>query len=122
MVIINGKEIEFVAEQNIEVITKKIKEINGDDVLSKVTFNDDTYIEIQGLFVALGTASSGDLARKLGAEVSNHKIIVNDKMQTNIPGVYACGDCLDGMLQIVKAVYQGAEAAMSAIKYLKTTK
>ena len=60
-----------------------------------------------------------DFAKKLGAAVENHKIVINDKMETNIPGIYAAGDTTDGMLQIAKAVYQGAEAAMSAIKYFK---
>ena len=43
-------------------------------------------------------------------------------METNVPGIYACGDCVDGMLQIAKAIYQGAEAAMNAIEYLKNQK
>ena len=40
-------------------------------------------------------------------------------MATNIPGLYAAGDCTGGMLQIAKAVYQGAEAAFSAIKLVR---
>jgi thioredoxin reductase (NADPH) len=40
-------------------------------------------------------------------------------METNIPGIYACGDCTEGLLQISKAVYQGTVAGLEAIKYLK---
>ena len=37
----------------------------------------------------------------------NNNIIVNENMQTNIQGIYACGDCTGGILQIAKATYEG---------------
>lgn len=40
-------------------------------------------------------------------------------MQTNIPGIYACGDCTGGLLQISKAVYEGTIAGLEVIKYVK---
>ena len=40
-------------------------------------------------------------------------------MEINIPGIYACGDCTGGLLQISKAVYEGATAGLEVIKYLK---
>ena len=40
-------------------------------------------------------------------------------MKTNIKGVFACGDCTGGLLQISKAVYEGAKAGISAVEYLK---
>ncbi len=43
-------------------------------------------------------------------------------METNIKGVYACGDCTGGILQISKAVYEGMVAGMSAIQFIKSTK
>ena len=43
-------------------------------------------------------------------------------METNIKGVYACGDCTGGILQISKAVYEGMTAGMSVIQLLKSTK
>lgn len=47
------------------------------------------------------------------------RIIADDKMATNVPGVYAAGDCTGGLLQVSKAVADGAIAATSAIKYLR---
>ena len=70
--------------------------------------------------LAIGTAGSSDLARKLGAVTEGTKIAVNGEMATNIPGLYAAGDCTPGMLQVAKAVYQGAEAATSAIKFVRS--
>jgi len=52
-----------------------------------------------------GTASSTDFARKLGAIVEDNIIRVNEQMETNVEGLYACGDCTGGLLQISKAVY-----------------
>ena len=71
--------------------------------------------KIDGVFIAIGTASSADLARKIGANVKNNNIVVNENMETNVKGLYACGDCTGGLLQINKAVYEGAKAAMSII-------
>lgn len=47
------------------------------------------------------------------------RIIVNEKMETNIKGIYACGDCTGGLLQISKAVYEGTKAGIEVIKYVK---
>ena len=40
-------------------------------------------------------------------------------METNIKGLYACGDCTGGLLQISKAVHEGTVAGLQAIKYIK---
>lgn len=70
--------------------------------------------------MAIGTASSSDLAKKLGVILDDkNNIVVDNQMQTNIKGLYACGDCTGGILQIAKATYEGMVAGMSAIKFLK---
>ena len=40
-------------------------------------------------------------------------------METNVPGIYACGDCTGGLHQISKAVYEGTKAGLQVIKYIK---
>ena len=40
-------------------------------------------------------------------------------METNIKGVYACGDCTGGILQISNAVSEGTTAALSLIQFLR---
>lgn len=105
---------------NISVDTGKIKELTGEELLSSVVFEDGKALDVSGVFVAIGTAGSSDLARKLGAVTEGTKITVNGEMATNIPGLYAAGDCTPGMLQVAKAVYQGAEAATSAIKFVRS--
>ena len=75
--------------------------------------------EVSGVFVALGVAGSTALARKLGAAVEGSRIVVDDKMQTTVPGLYAAGDCTGGLLQVAKAVYEGALAGTEAAKALR---
>ena len=100
------------------VIDKKIVSLEGEDKLSKIVFEDGSIDSIDGLFIALGSASGVDFAKKLGIITENDSIVVNDDMQTNIAGIYACGNVTGGLLQVSKAVYEGAKSALSVIKYL----
>ena len=103
-----------------EVITKKIAEVKGEAKISTVVFDDGSELAIDGLFVALGVAGGADFAKKLGIALDGDSIKVNADMSTNIPGVYSCGNVTGGLLQVCKAVYEGAEAGLSAVKYLKS--
>ena len=47
------------------------------------------------------------------------RIVVDEKMQTTVPGLYAAGDCTGGLLQVAKAVYEGAQAGTEAAKALR---
>ena len=76
-------------------------------------------VELAGVFVALGVAGSTALARKIGAAVENGRIVTDEKMQTTVPGLYAAGDCTGGLLQVAKAVYEGALAGTEAAKALR---
>lgn len=49
-------------------------------------------------------------------------MLVNEKMETNLKGIYACGDCTGGLLQISKAVYEGTIAGMQVIQYVRNQK
>ncbi len=101
------------------VITAKITALTGNGRLEGLTFEDGTSLSVSGLFVAQGVAGSADLARKIGAETVGNRIVVDSHMATNIPGLFAAGDCTGGMLQIAKAVAEGAEAGYSAVKYIR---
>ena len=118
-ILTNGKEPDFQVPENIKVNTNIIDLIGGNDVVEEVHFQNGEMIQVSGLFVAIGVAGSTDLAKKIGAETQNNKIIVDENMSTNIPGLYAAGDCTGGLLQISKAVYEGAKAGTEIIKYLR---
>ena len=110
---------EFKEHCNFDVITKKIKLIQGDNTVNLIKFEDGTSMPINGIFIALGEAGSTDFAKKLGVMLNGDDITVDEKMQTNIEGLYACGNSTGGLLQVSKAVYEGSVAGLSAVNYIK---
>ncbi|HJB34634.1 MAG TPA: NAD(P)/FAD-dependent oxidoreductase [Candidatus Blautia merdipullorum] len=120
-ILTNGKEADFNGEDtaSIQIETKKVISAGGDETLSYVQLEDESRLPISGLFVALGTADSTDIARKLGLIIENNHILIEPDTSTPLPGLYAAGDCTGGMLQIAKAVYEGAMAGTRAVNYLK---
>lgn len=114
--------LEYNLDELVDLEQRKIKEIRGNEVVEEIVFEDDSSLKVSGLFVAVGVASSLDFARKLGAEIQNNKLVVNELMQTNLPGLYACGDAVKGTPQIAKAVYEGMIAGMDASKYVRNLK
>ena len=107
---------------DLNVNEKKIREVRGYDKVDEVVFDDDTKEKVNGIFVAIGTASTNDLARKIGARVENNNIVVNENLETNVPGLYACGDCTGGILQISKATYEGTKVGLEIINKIKNGK
>lgn len=130
----DGKEPEFSREHPIAVNTMKIQAIEGDDKVSGLLMQSDTaaqdaeapensFYPADGVFVALGTAGSTEIARQMGAEITDKgNIKTDEEMATTIPGLFAAGDCTGGFLQVSKAVYEGSMAAISAGKYVRHKK
>ena len=118
-ILTNGEEAPDFRADNVEVVTKNIKEISGDNRVEEISFDDGSTIKAQGVFIAQGTAGASEFAKKLGIVTKNDKIVVDENMKTNIKGVFACGDCTGGLLQVSKAVYEGTKAGLAVIEYLK---
>ena len=84
-----------------------------------VEFLDNTALEFDGVFIAEGDMGVSSISKQLGIETSQGNYIkVDDKMRTNINGIYACGDVIGGTAQIAKAVNDGMKTALSVINYL----
>lgn len=115
-ILTNGLELNGTTD--IPVVNKEIKEIVGEGRVSGVKFMDDTTLDVNGVFIALGEAGGADFAKKLGIYMEKDNIVVDENMRTNIPGVYACGNVVGGLLQINKAAYEGAKAGLDAVKYI----
>ena len=116
----NGLEPIEYRSNNLNINTKKIREFRGNNTIEEIEFEDDSVEEISGIFIAQGVATSVDFAKKLGAMIENNYIVVNERMETTVQNIYACGDCTGGLLQISKAVYEGTKAGVEIIKKLKT--
>ena len=99
----DGKKPEFSRENPLPVNTMKIQAIEGDERVSGIRLKSDvsmqeagtgadSFVPAEGVFVALGTAGSSE---------------------------YAAGDCTGGLLQVAKAVHDGAQAGLSACQYVR---
>lgn len=121
-ILTNGEKAPEFRADNVEINSKPIEEIEGKEKVEKVVFNDRSSINADGIFVAQGTAGGFELAKKLGLLIKDNHIIVNENMETNIKGVYACGDCTGGLMQVSKSVYQGTVAGLEVIKFLNKNK
>lgn len=119
-ILTNGVPPTVEIPKQIKIVEEALQSIDGEEVVSGVTLKNGEQLAFEGVFMAIGVAGSGALAKKLGANVQGSKIVVDEKMQTGIPGLYAAGDCTGGLLQIVKAAHEGATAGMEASKYLRT--
>ena len=109
-------------ECEYDVNTRKIKQIIGDEKVQKIEFEDGSSINIDGVFIAIGEAGASDFAKTLGLFQEGDNIKVNENMETNIKGIYACGNITGGLQQINKAVYEGAKAGLSAVNYIRNLK
>ena len=115
----HGAEISAAFPDDVVVHTGKIARIEGDRRVQRIVFADESQMDIDGVFLAVGTPSGSELARKLGVLLDDGKVAVGAQMETNVPGIYAAGDCTGGLLQVAKAVYEGAVAGLAAVRYLR---
>ncbi|MCI6639507.1 MAG: NAD(P)/FAD-dependent oxidoreductase [Pygmaiobacter massiliensis] len=116
----NGQPAPAELFNGLSVCTAPIAAIQGSEKVTGVQFADATpSLACAGVFVALGVAGSAEIARKLGAEISGSNIVTDQTGATAIPGLYAAGDCTGGLLQVAKAVHEGAEAGLAMVRYLR---
>ncbi|HNW26932.1 MAG TPA: NAD(P)/FAD-dependent oxidoreductase [Spirochaetota bacterium] len=118
-VAINPEFMDRIARAGIPFIDSPIVMLKGDGRLTHVSLATGEERETDGLFIAIGDASSVDFARSLGIFTSGNFIQVDETQKTNVPGIFAAGDCTGGFLQISVAVGEGAVAARSAIEHVK---
>lgn len=130
----DGMEPEFSTKSDLPVNTMKIQAIEGAKTVSGLRLepevsvqengeNVSSFAAADGIFVAMGTAGSSEMARQMGAALTEKgNIKVNDQMESTIPGLFAAGDCTGGLLQVAKAVADGAQAGISAGKYVRSRK
>ncbi|XEC94021.1 alkyl hydroperoxide reductase subunit F [Paenibacillus tarimensis] len=110
---------------NVTVLKNvQTKEITGNDKVNGITYTardtgEDKHIELQGVFVQIGLVPNTDW---LGDTVERSRfgeIVVNNHGATNVPGVFAAGDCTNSPYkQIIISMGSGANAALGAFDYL----
>ncbi len=102
-----------------------VKEIVGENAVEKLVLDDDSALEVEGVFVELGAKGAMELATILGVQLDMETfkyIDTNKKQQTNLAGVYAAGDIAGPPLQMAKAVGEGCVAGWYAANYANKMK
>lgn len=107
-----GKELEL---DGIKQVKSKITSLEGKERLETVVVGNERY-EIDGLFVAVGSAGGVEFAKKIGIEYSDGILTTDENCMTSLDGLYAAGDCKNKLKQISTAVADGTVAAMAIIK------
>jgi thioredoxin reductase (NADPH) len=106
------------------IYNTEIWEIKGVGRVEEVelfnNLNEETKsMAVDGVFIAIGYTPSVELAKDIGAEITDEGYIKHDSHhRTNIKGIYSAGDVEGGYKQIVTAAGQGSEAALSIFEDL----
>ena len=101
------------------VCTKKITSVLGSDKLTGIAFADGSERPLDGLFLANGKAGALDFAAHLGILQKDGAIRVDASGMTNLPGLFAAGDCLGAPYQVSVSVGRGCVAALGAVAYVR---
>jgi len=111
--------------KKIKIINNtNVVEIKGDKFIKSVIF-DKPYmgkkeVLIGGLFIEIGHIVESALAKKLGVKLNEkQEIVINENSETNIPGIFAAGDCTHRPFkQAITGAAEGTIAAFSAYNYI----
>ena len=119
---------ELFGRGNIEVVWNSvIKKISGGSFVKEieienVTDNKNSVLEVSALFVAVGIKPSTDIYKGVIDVDEGGFIITDEYMKTSCDYIYACGDCRKRPLrQLITAASDGAIAALSSYRYLKSS-
>ena len=82
----NGAPLTADFPPEVTVHPQAVEAVLGETVVTGVQLSGGVQLPVSGVFVALGVAGSTALARKIGAEVDGNRIVVDEKMQTTVPG------------------------------------
>ncbi|NGP57314.1 alkyl hydroperoxide reductase subunit F [Paenibacillus thiaminolyticus] len=110
---------------NVTVLKNvQTQEITGTDKVNGISYVErDTgatkHIELQGVFVQIGLVPNTDWLADTVERTRTGEIVVDSHGATNVPGVFAAGDCTNSPYkQIIISMGSGATAALGAFDYL----
>lgn len=134
-IIYRGKELrgdpawkkQALSKENIEVIYESVVVgLEGNERLESLKlskeYNGSNILEVDGVFVEIGSEPNKNLVQKIGLETDKKGYIeVDSTQETSIEGIWAAGDCTtgsNGFRQVITAVGEGGIAANSVYQYL----
>ncbi len=123
----NAEKFEFsdvygaeIKKWKIQTLAEKVKEFRGEKWFESLILENGKELKFNGVFMACGIAGALDFAANLGLEIKDNILVVDENNMTNVEGVFASGNCAGRCRQIAKNVGDGCNAAVNAIKYLRS--
>jgi len=107
-VLFNTEVLEILGSKEVE----KVKLVNN--MTRKISFQ-----SFDRILISIGTTSNVEFLKKIGVEITNNRVRVDDKLMTSIQGIFAAGDVVGRWNSIPQAVAEGAYAALQAFKYVR---
>jgi alkyl hydroperoxide reductase subunit F len=105
---------------NVTILTNAVTdEIQGTDKVTGLRYNSDQTVEVEGVFIQIGLVPNTDWLKGTVDLTEWGEVVVDHHNSTNIPGVYAAGDCTNiPYKQIIIAMGEGSNASLGAFDYL----
>jgi thioredoxin reductase (NADPH) len=105
----------------------ELKEIKGGDraetaVVSNNKTSEQKEIAVDWIVICVGTEPDTRLALEAGLVMAGAFVIINKKMMTNKPGIFACGEITGSERHLITAASEGASAGMAVSEYLALEK
>ncbi|WP_141335425.1 NAD(P)/FAD-dependent oxidoreductase [Paenibacillus sp. tmac-D7] len=116
--------VENLMNSKVNVVTPtEIKALHGEDTITQVTLADiksgvETVIDVDAVIVNFGFVSSLGPIAEWGLEIDNGSIVVDSRMETSIPGIFAAGDITTypGKLKLIAVGFGEAPTAINNAK------
>lgn len=115
--------VEQLMSSKVNVLTPyEVKDVQGDDRVESITIlnkaGEEKTLELDALIVNFGFISSLGPIQNWGLELQKGSIVVNSRMETNIPGIYAAGDVAtyDGKIKLIVVGFGEAPIAVNNAK------
>lgn len=118
---------EVARRENIEMINDlKVKAITGNQKVEKISYTnnsdgEDKEIDVDGIFIEIGRIAHTDLVSEFVDRDEKMQLLVNNRMETKTPGMFAAGDVTNAseFKQIPIAIGQATIAALTSYQYLQ---
>ena len=120
---VSSELMQRLEQSKVEVLESHwIKEIHGENAVTSITMENESSLNVDGIFIELGSKGALELATQIDVALDTEHfkyINTNRKQETNIPGIYAAGDIVGPPYQMAKAVGEGCVAGMEAATYAR---
>ena len=102
-----------------------VEQINGENKVESIKLSNGKSLEVDGVFVEIGTEPKTTLSDQLAVQTDKGYIVVDQEQKTNVAGVWAAGDITTNsafLRQVITACSEGAVAADNIFSYLQKNK